>query len=55
MDQVESNSGVADSLFVIAVGFRIAAADGALAQRFHMGEEVIAGLLAQDLAKQGAE
>jgi hypothetical protein len=55
MDQLQSVRGVAGSLFVIAAGFGVAAADGALAQRFHMGEKVVAGLLAQHLAEQGAE
>jgi hypothetical protein len=55
MHQVEGDSGVTGSLFMVAMSFRVAAADGALAQRLHMGEEIVAGLLAQDLAEQGAE
>jgi hypothetical protein len=46
---------VAGRFFLVAVRLRVAATDGSLAQRFHMGEEVIAGLLAQDFAKQGAK
>ena len=38
-----------------AAGFGVAAADGALAQRFHVGKQVVAGLLAQHLAQQRAE
>ena len=55
MHQFERLGGVAGGLFVLAAGFGIAAANGALAQRFNVREEVFAGLLAQHFAQQHAQ
>jgi hypothetical protein len=55
VDQLERLGSMLGSLFRVAAGFRIAAANGALPQRFHMLIKIVAGLLAQNFAKQGAE
>ena len=55
VDQLERGGGVAGGFFVVAAGFGVAAADGALAQRFDVREEVVAGLLAQHFAQQHAQ
>ncbi len=55
VDQFERGGGVAGRFFLVAAGFGIAAADGALAQRFDVREQVFAGLLAQHFAQQHAE
>ncbi len=40
---------------LVAARFGVASADRALPQRFHVGKQVLAGLLAQHLAQQHAE
>ena len=53
--QFERGGAVACRLLLIAPRLRIAAADGALAQGFHVREEIFAGLLAQHLAEKHAQ
>ena len=55
MDQFKRLGAVAGGLFLLAAGLGIATADGALAQRLDMRKEILAGLLAQHLAKQRAK
>ncbi len=53
--QFQRGGGVARGLFGVAARLGIAAADGALAQRFDLRKKLVAGLLAQHLAQQRAQ
>ncbi len=55
MDQLQCRGSLAGGLFVVAVIFGVAAANGALAQRFDVSKQVFAGLLAQHFAEQHAQ
>ena len=55
MDQIERRGSVACGLLLVSAGFGVATADGALAKRFHVRIEVLAGLFAQYLAQQHAQ
>jgi len=55
VDQFQRGGGVTSGFFLAAADFGVTAADGALAQRFNVGKQVVAGLLAQHVAKQHAE
>src|SRR3954447_1265753 len=49
------HGAMACGLFFIAAGFGVPAAGSALAQRFHMVVQIVAGLLAQHFAQQHAQ
>ncbi len=53
--QFKRGGGVARGFFGAAASFGVAAADGALAQRFDLRKHLVAGLLAQHLAEQRAQ
>jgi hypothetical protein len=53
--QVECDGGMAGGFFRVAMRLGITTADGALTQGFDVSEQVVAGLLAEDLAKEDAE
>jgi len=55
MHQLQRRGRMQRGFLFQAAGFRVAAANGALAQRLHMGKQVFTGLLAQDIAEQCAE
>ena len=53
--QIERGDGLTGGLSGLAAQLRVAAADGALTQRLDLREGLVAGLLAQDCAKQRAQ
>ena len=52
---LERAGGMPRGFFVVAARLGIAAANRALPQRFHLREQLFAGLLAQHLAQQRAQ
>ena len=55
VNQFKGAGGLPGGICVAATGLGIAAADGALAQRFNLREKLLAGLLAQHVAQQRAQ
>ena len=52
--QLERGCGVARGFLFAAASLGVTAANGALAQRFNVGKQIFAGLLAQHFAQQHA-
>ncbi len=52
VDQFESAGGVESGFLLEAAGLGVAAANGALAQRFNLGKELVASLLAEHVAEE---